>query len=40
MPDPDGEMVEVTWHKPSVAEIIDPVAAHRILDNWLASVAT
>jgi catechol 2,3-dioxygenase-like lactoylglutathione lyase family enzyme len=37
MPDPDGEMVEVTWHKPSVAEIIDPVAAHRILDDWLAA---
>lgn len=40
MPDPDGEMVEVTWHKPSVAKIIDPVAAHRILDDWLAALPT
>jgi hypothetical protein len=37
MPDPDGEMVEVTWHKPSLANIIDPATAHRLLDNWLAA---
>jgi catechol 2,3-dioxygenase-like lactoylglutathione lyase family enzyme len=37
--DPDGDCVEITWHKPSISEINDPVAAHRILDQWLIADA-
>jgi catechol-2,3-dioxygenase len=34
--DPDGEQVEVTWHKPSFDNIINSDEAHRILTNWLS----
>jgi catechol 2,3-dioxygenase-like lactoylglutathione lyase family enzyme len=34
--DPDGEQVEVTWHKPSYELIRDVDAAHRTLEAWLA----
>jgi len=34
--DPDGEQVEVTWHKPSFDSIINSDEAHRILTNWLS----
>lgn len=35
--DPDGEQVEVTWHKPSYDGIINPGVAHRVLTNWLSA---
>jgi glyoxylase I family protein len=35
--DPDGEQVEVTWHKPSLEALVDPDAAHKQLADWLAA---
>ena len=35
--DPDGEQVEVAWHKPSLASLVDGPKAHRDLEEWLAS---
>lgn len=33
--DPDGEQIEVTWHKPSFDVLIDSEKAHHILNDWL-----
>ena len=33
--DPNGEQLEVTWHKPSYDLLLDADAAHRTLERWL-----
>jgi glyoxylase I family protein len=37
--DPNGEQVEVTWHKPSYDLLIDADVAHRTLERWLADAS-
>jgi glyoxylase I family protein len=34
--DPDGEQVEVTWHKPSYAGLLNRDVASKTLEEWLA----
>jgi glyoxylase I family protein len=37
--DPDGEQVEVTWHKPSFDLLLDADVAHKTLKSWLANAS-
>jgi glyoxylase I family protein len=37
--DPDGEQIEVTWHKPSLDGLIDTRKAHEVLTDWLSKAA-
>jgi hypothetical protein len=36
--DPDGEQVEITWHKPSFQSLADRAAASKLLDDWLSKI--
>lgn len=35
--DPNGDPIEVTWHKPSLEHVLDAPKAHKTLDEWLAN---
>ena len=35
--DPDGDQLEVTWHKPSLDGLLNEEAAHIMLVEWLAN---
>jgi glyoxylase I family protein len=37
--DPNGDQVEVTWHKPSYDLLPDADVAHRTLERWLADAS-
>lgn len=36
--DPDGEQLEITWHKPSLEQIVSAGEAHQILEDWLKNL--
>lgn len=35
--DPDGDQIELAWHKPSLEQLVDPEKARRVLKDWLAA---
>ncbi|MNM83454.1 Glyoxalase-like domain protein [compost metagenome] len=37
--DPDGEIVEITAHRPSADEVLDQAGARETLDQWLVAAA-